>query len=154
MVWGFLKAALWGFPEGASGKEPAGQCRICKRTQVPSLGREDPLKNERAAHSSILAWRIPWIESLAGYSPWGRKSQTQLKWLSTHTLKSSTLASLCERTFHSSAYVSCSVYHWPAQVTRPPQSQCGTLLAKGVVIGQGIICRHSPKLPSSWMGTL
>ena len=26
-----------------------------------------------ATHSSILAWRIPWTESLAGYSPWGRK---------------------------------------------------------------------------------
>ena len=26
-----------------------------------------------ATHSSILAWEIPWTESLAGYSPWGRK---------------------------------------------------------------------------------
>ena len=26
-----------------------------------------------ATHSSILAWRIPWTEELAGYSPWGRK---------------------------------------------------------------------------------
>ena len=26
-----------------------------------------------AAHSSILAWKIPWMESLAGYSPWGCK---------------------------------------------------------------------------------
>ena len=31
-------------------------------TQVRSLGREDPLKKEMATHSSILAWRIPWIE--------------------------------------------------------------------------------------------
>ena len=29
---------------------------------VLSLGREDPLKKEMAAHSSILAWRIPWTE--------------------------------------------------------------------------------------------
>ena len=28
--------------------------------QIPSLGREDPLEKEMAAHSSILAWRIPW----------------------------------------------------------------------------------------------
>ena len=33
-----------------------------EETQVPSLGLEDPLENERAAHSSILAWRIPWID--------------------------------------------------------------------------------------------
>ena len=29
---------------------------------VQSLGQEDPLEREMAAHSSILAWRIPWIE--------------------------------------------------------------------------------------------
>ena len=31
-------------------------------TQVQSLGWEDPLEKEIAAHSSILAWRIPWTE--------------------------------------------------------------------------------------------
>ena len=31
-------------------------------TWVQSLGWEDPLENEIATHSSILAWRIPWIE--------------------------------------------------------------------------------------------
>ena len=30
--------------------------------QVPSLGREDPLEEGVAIHSSILAWRIPWTE--------------------------------------------------------------------------------------------
>ena len=30
--------------------------------QVQSLGREDPLEEEMAAHSSILAWKIPWTE--------------------------------------------------------------------------------------------
>ena len=29
--------------------------------QVRSLGWEDPLEKEMATHSSILAWRIPWI---------------------------------------------------------------------------------------------
>ena len=29
-------------------------------TQVQSLGKEDPLEKEMAAHSSILAWEIPW----------------------------------------------------------------------------------------------
>ena len=31
-------------------------------TQVQSLGREDPLEKEMATHSSILAWKIPWME--------------------------------------------------------------------------------------------
>ena len=35
-------------------------------TQVRSLGQEDPLEKEMAAHSSILAWRIPWMEEPGG----------------------------------------------------------------------------------------
>ena len=31
-----------------------------RETWVPSQGREDPLEKGKAAHSSILAWRIPW----------------------------------------------------------------------------------------------
>ena len=33
-----------------------------RETHVQSLGREDPLEKEMATHSSILAWRIPWME--------------------------------------------------------------------------------------------
>ena len=33
-----------------------------QETWVRSLGREDPLEKEMATHSSILAWRIPWME--------------------------------------------------------------------------------------------
>ena len=39
-------------------------------TWVQSLGWEDPLERGMAAHSNILAWEIPWIEELAGYSSW------------------------------------------------------------------------------------
>ena len=31
--------------------------------------QEDPLEEGTATHSSILVWRIPWPEELAGYSP-------------------------------------------------------------------------------------
>ena len=31
-------------------------------TQVRSLGQEDPLEKEMAAHSSTIAWKIPWTE--------------------------------------------------------------------------------------------
>ena len=37
-----------------------------RETRVRSLGWEDPLEKEMATHSSILAWRIPWIEELGG----------------------------------------------------------------------------------------
>ena len=33
---------------------------------VQSLGREDPLEEEMATHSSILAWEIPWTEEPRG----------------------------------------------------------------------------------------
>ena len=33
-----------------------------RETWVQSLGREDPLEKEMAAHSSALAWKIPWTE--------------------------------------------------------------------------------------------
>ena len=41
--------------------------------KVRSLGREDPLEEEMAAHSSILAWRPKGQRSLAAYSLWGCK---------------------------------------------------------------------------------
>ena len=34
------------------------------------MGQKDPLEQEMATHSSILAWRIPWRRSLAGCGPW------------------------------------------------------------------------------------
>ena len=37
-----------------------------QETQVQSLGWEDPLEEEMATHSSILAWRIPWTETPPG----------------------------------------------------------------------------------------
>ena len=36
---------------------------------VRSLGQEDPLEEEMATDSSILAWKIPWTEEPAGYGP-------------------------------------------------------------------------------------
>ena len=43
------------------------------KTWVRSLGPEDPLEKEMATHSSTLAWKIPRMEELVGYSPWGHK---------------------------------------------------------------------------------
>ena len=42
--------------------------------QDRSLSQADPLEEEMAAHSSILAWKYPWTGlSLAGYSPRSHK---------------------------------------------------------------------------------
>ena len=37
-----------------------------RKTQVQSLGQEDPLEEGTATHFSILAWKIPWIEEPGG----------------------------------------------------------------------------------------
>ena len=35
-----------------------------RETRLRSLGQEDPLEKEMATHSSILAWKIPWMEEI------------------------------------------------------------------------------------------
>ena len=52
-----------GFPGGSDSKKnpPAMQ-----ETWVQSLGWEDPLEEEMATHSSILAWEIPRSEEPGG----------------------------------------------------------------------------------------
>ena len=42
-----------------------------QETQVRSLDREDTLEKERATHSSILAWKIPWTEEPGGLQSMG-----------------------------------------------------------------------------------
>ena len=54
------------FLGGASVKESVCQCRRHKRTQVLSLGQEDPQEEGMATYSNILAWRIPWTEEPGG----------------------------------------------------------------------------------------
>ena len=57
-----------------------------EETRVRFLGQEDPLEG-MAAHSSILAWRIPWTEEPGGLQSTGAHGQTQLKQLSMHAHK-------------------------------------------------------------------
>ena len=57
-----------------------------QETQVWSLDREDPLEEEMATHSSVLAWRIPLTEEPGGYSPWGHKESGTTEGLSTESV--------------------------------------------------------------------
>ena len=56
--------------------QEAEEMRVC------SLGQENPLEEDMAPHSSILAWRIPWTEEPGGLQSMGSQSRAQL---STHT---------------------------------------------------------------------
>ena len=54
-----------------------------QETWFRSRGWEDPLEKGMATHSSILAWRIPWIET-GGLQSMGSQNQTRLSDLVEH----------------------------------------------------------------------
>ena len=56
---------LTGLPRWLSSKESTCNAGV-QETWVRSHGQEDPLEEGMATHSSILAWRIPWIEEPGG----------------------------------------------------------------------------------------
>ena len=45
-----------------------------QEVRVRSLGQKDPLEEEMATHSSILAWRIPWTEEPDGLQSVGSQA--------------------------------------------------------------------------------
>ena len=66
---------MWAFPSGSAVKN----LLAVQETQIRSLGQEDPLEEEMATQSSILAWEISWTEEPGGLQSMGlQKSQTQL----------------------------------------------------------------------------
>ena len=54
--------------------------------RFPSLSQEDAPEEGMATHSSILSWRIPWMEKPEGYSPWGRKDSDMTEGLNPRLL--------------------------------------------------------------------
>ena len=64
MYFKILYIYTWGFPDGASGKEPAYQCRRHKRLGFDLwVGK---IRQRRAWQPT--AWRIPWTEEASGFS--------------------------------------------------------------------------------------
>ena len=76
----FNKCSGWNFSDG----QVANTLLLLQGAQVRSLGWEDPLGEGMATHSSILAWRIPWMEKPGGLQSVGWQSRTQLKQLRMH----------------------------------------------------------------------
>ena len=72
----FRHYAKVGFPGGSVGKGSAWNARdhlYCRKTWLPSLGREDPLEEGMATHSRILAWEITWTEKPDGLQSMGSR---------------------------------------------------------------------------------
>ena len=60
------------------------------------MGREDPLEKEMAAHSRILAWRIPWTEEPGGLQSMGLQNCTRLGTCYTLVLLENVMLNLLE----------------------------------------------------------
>ena len=60
-----------------------------QESQIQSLGQEDPLEEDIATHSSILAWRIPWTEDPGGLQSIGsqRVGHDWSSWARVYTWK-------------------------------------------------------------------
>ena len=74
-----------------------------QKTQVQSLGQEDPLEKEMATHSNTLAMDrgVWWVtvhgqRSLVGYSPWGHKElDTKLLTFTFHMMENNFKNNVC-----------------------------------------------------------
>ena len=66
----FQSAVLCGLPSGSAVKHPPAM-QATRDMWVWSLDQEDPLEEEMATHSSILAWTIPWTEEPGGLQSMG-----------------------------------------------------------------------------------
>ena len=88
LVYFYYQFFLWpshgnnmGFPSGSDGK--ASLCNAGDPGLIPGLGRSP---GEGNVFFSILAWKIPWTQSLVGYRPWGRKESDTTEKLHFHFL--------------------------------------------------------------------
>ena len=71
---------ILGFPGGSVGKKKnLLAMQVTSETWVRFLGQEDPLEEEMATYSSILAWEIPQPEEPGGLLPRRSQSRTGLK---------------------------------------------------------------------------
>ena len=59
------------FPRASLVAQVVKYLPVAQETQVRSLGREDPLEKGMATHSSILTWRISWMEEPGGLRSMG-----------------------------------------------------------------------------------
>ena len=98
------------FPGGASGKEPASQCRRCKRYRFdPKVGKM-PWRRAWQSTPVVLPGESHEQRRLAGYSPWGCKELNWLKRLCTHA---------CTRIYVCVCAQSCLALYGPMDCSLP-----------------------------------
>ena len=91
-------------------------------TQVQSLGREDLLEKEMTTHSSILAWKIPWMEEPVGYSPWGL-SRSKIYVETVILFSCDCTASVLSKTCIAKLFLNQTIHIFPSNFKFPAVSQ-------------------------------
>ena len=76
---------ILGFPGGSSGKEPACQCRRCKRLRLDPWVRKIPWRRKWQATPTFLPGESHEQRSLVSYNPQGRKESNTTEYTHTHT---------------------------------------------------------------------
>ena len=79
--------------------------RALQETWVPSMGWEDSLEKGMAAHSGILAWRIPWTEEPGGLQPRGHKESDTTERLTLSHFKEEEQAETAKEEHHRAMFV-------------------------------------------------
>ena len=112
-----------------------------QETSVWSLGREDPLEEETATHSSILAWEIPWTEEPGGLQSLGLQRLDMPEHAHISSTSSVSKASVCSVT-HSSL-TPCD----PMDCNLPGSSVDGIFLRE--------LCHYRcERIPNKWVNSL
>ena len=126
-----------------------------QETQVQFLGWEDPLDKDMAAHSSILAWRIPWTEEPGGLQSMrlqrvGHDQATEQS--QAYTSDFSHTVSLCEKLKHLCEILrssNCSRRHYIRM--RTFQIKAKTACSKPCSPRRDPGPAPGPGLPSPWL---
>ena len=103
------------------------------KTWVRSLGWEDPLEKKLATHSSILAWRTPWIEEPGGLQSM-QLQRVEHNWATSFSLSFSFIMIIIPLTFVSSNFLighqsweqgNISIFHYRVRSWHPVPSLHG-----------------------------
>ena len=124
-----------------------------QETRIGSLGGEDPLEEELATHSSILAWEIPWTEELSGLQSMG-SPRVGYDWAWTHTAD-------VERTMWNLVKTPKCIEEAHRDVTMKPKQReqrmchqedtCCPRVAQHLPVSQRSFRRAGPRTQLSWV---
>ena len=109
-------------PGGSVEKNLPAMQKQPQETGVRSLSGEDPLEEEMAAYSSVLAWRVPWMEESSGLQSLGSQ-RGRHNWSDSARMYTQMGISGLSRNFPPTRVWKPALSSWARKVSRPPEGQ-------------------------------